>query len=126
MAATLYGTLSAPLWGTTDETALGIIVTKLEKVTDAEETTMPNGQGDIVHVAYHGAGDEYTCEFKVQAAGYPAAALVATTVTLVDTVFAGTYIVKTVSNVKEQGQFMGGSMTLRNWAGVTTTTTTTT
>ena len=119
MAATLYGTLTAPKWGTTDEDALGIIVSNLQRADDTEETTFPNGQGDVMHVAYHGQNAELTCDFRVAATGYPSDDLVGGTVALTDAEFAGTYIVKGVTNTKAEGAWMSGSMTLRDFPEIT-------
>ena len=119
MSATLYGTLTAPKWGTTDETALGIIVSNLQRADDTEETTFPDGQGDIQHVAYHGQNAEISCDFRVAATGYPATALIAAAVTLTDTELGGTYIVKGVTNTKAEGAWMSGSMTLRDFPEIT-------
>lgn len=121
MSATLYGTLSAPKWGTTDETALGIIVSNLNRNDEVEESTFPNGQGDIVHVGYHGQNGELSCDFRVTAAGYPADDLVGSTVTLTDAEMGGTYIVKSVANTKAEAAWMSGSMTLRDFPEITVT-----
>ena len=122
MAATLYGTLTAPKWGTTDETALGIIVSNLQRADDTEETTFTDGAGDVQHVAYHGQNAEITCDFRVASTGYPAEDLVAGTVTLTDTELGGTFIVKGVTNTKAEGAWMSGSMTLREFPEITSLT----
>jgi phosphoribosylamine-glycine ligase len=119
MAATLYGTLTAPKWGTTDEDALGIIVSNLQRADDTEETTFADGDGDIQHVAYHGQNAEITCDFRVAATGYPADDLVGGTVTLTDAELGGTFIVKGVTNTKAEGAWMSGSMTLREFPEIT-------
>jgi hypothetical protein len=124
MAATLYGTLTAPRWGTQAEGELKIIVTGLSKTTDAEETLQTDETGDIVHAAYHGKNDEASCEFTVADDGYPASGLVAAAIVLNDTDIGGSYIVKTVENAKTNDGFMTGTMTLRWFPGFSTTTTT--
>jgi hypothetical protein len=116
--------LLAPKFGTTDQGS--IILSSLERKADAEETTLPNGQGDIVEAAYHGMNSEITCEFKVHDTGYPDDALVGGIITITDTELGGTYIVKSVSNTKAQGEFMGGNMTLRRFPSITVMTSTTT
>lgn len=119
MPATLYGQLTNPVWGTADETA--IIVDRMERAADAEEATLPDGQGDIQHVAYHGENSTFTCDFKVKDTGFPADTLVGSTFTIANnTQFAGTYIVKSVTNTKTAADWMSGSMTLRyfGWSPV--------
>jgi phosphoribosylamine-glycine ligase len=132
MAVALYGTLTAPKWGCTDESNLGIIITNFDLNTEREETTLNSGQNDIVHVAYHAEAGEATCDFKVAATGYPDADLVGAAVTITDPEFAGKYIVRSVGNTKTSTDFMTGSMTLRIFELfdgddlITTTSTTTT
>ena len=132
MAVALYGTLTAPKWGCTDESSLGIIITNFDKTTEREETTLGSGQNDIVHVAYHAEASEATCDFKVSNAGYPDEDLVGGVVTITDAEFSGKYIVRSVGNTKTSTDFMTGSMTLRMFELfdgddlITTTSTTTT
>jgi hypothetical protein len=132
MAVALYGTLTAPKWGCTDESSLGIIVTNFDKTTEREETLLNNGQNDVVHAAYHAAASEATCDFKVANTGYPSDALVGAAVTITDPEFADVYIVRSVTNTKTSTDFMTGSMTLRAFPAfdganpITTTSTTST
>lgn len=133
MAVALYGTLTAPKWGCTDEASLGIVITNFDKTTEREETLLNNGQNDVVHAAYSAEATEATCDFKVANVGYPDEDLVGGSVVITDTEFAGTYIVRSVGNTKTNTDFMTGSMTLRSFElfdGTdefpTTTTTTTT
>lgn len=129
MAVILHGTLTAPHWGCTDEDGLGILLIADEATFAREETLLANGQSDVVHAAYHGANTEKNVQFKVQNTGFPASGLEGATIALTDTELGGTFIVREVSNVKNQGEFMGGNMILRtfpNFSLTTTTTTTTT
>jgi hypothetical protein len=132
MAVALYGTLTAPKWGCTDESSLGIIVTNFDKTTEREEALLNNGQNDVVHAAYHAQASEATCDFKVANTGYPDEDLVGSSVTITDTEFGGKYIVRSVGNTKTSTDFMTGTMTLRAFPAfdgddlITTTTPTTT
>jgi hypothetical protein len=117
MSATLYGSL-VPKFGTTNETSLGIYVSRLRRTDDTDEKLLTDGDGDIMHAAYSGSHGTLEGDFKVVNTGYPAAALVASTLTLTDAEFAGTYIVKTVSNEKTEADWMTGSFTLRQFAGI--------
>jgi hypothetical protein len=112
MAAILYGSLSNPIWGTTCETALGIIVTNLTETTTREINELSDCDGDIQHIALYGQKSEFTCDFKVSATGFPDRDLVGSTVVLTDTEMGGTYIVTEVENNKAQNDWMGGSMKL--------------
>ena len=108
--ATLYGTLAAPKFGTTDET--GIIVETGSKTTASEKVNLADGAGAIKHVALHGKETELSVDFTVKATGYPDEALVDGTITISDTELAGKYIVQSVGNTKTKNAFMTGSMTL--------------
>jgi hypothetical protein len=117
--ATLYGVLTNPVWGTNAEASM--IVDRLERVEDTEEATLPDGVGDIKHVAYHGKNSTFTCDFKVEDNGYPSASLVGGTFTLANNAdFVGEFIVKSVTNTRTAADWMSGSMTMRyfGWAPV--------
>jgi hypothetical protein len=122
--ATLYGTLTAPKFGCTDETA--IIIESHDANHDSDEILLRNGQNDIAHAAYTGINEESTVNFAVKATGYPSSSLVGATIVLADSEVGGTFIVKSVSNVKNQAEFMKGSMSLRRFPDFSYTTTTTT
>ena len=117
MSVTLYGQLVSPVWGTDDET--GIIVDRMERVSDTEESLLSDGQGCIQHAAYFGANDTITADFKVKDTGYPAKDLEGATIVIANNApFDGTYIVKSVTNSRTAGDWMSGNMNLRyfGWA----------
>jgi hypothetical protein len=125
--ATLYGSISLQKFGTTDETA--IIIETSAKSTTSEKATLPNGQGDIVAVGFHGKAIGNEVAFAVQATGYADEDLVEGLITLSDAEVGGVYMVESVTNTKQQNEWFKGSMTLvryPEWTPTTGTTTTTT
>jgi hypothetical protein len=118
--ATLYGkvSLTNKVWGTEDETELGIIVETLDRSHNTEESTLPNGAGEIVGAAYHGENETVEVSFKVQTDAYPKARgtdFIGETITLADSDLGDKFVIQSVKNAKNQGEWMGGSMTLRRF-----------
>jgi hypothetical protein len=118
--ATLYGTvnLTNKVWGTTDEDDLGIIVETLDRSHNTEESTLLNGDGKIVGAAYHGENETAEVSFKVRTDGYPKAKgadFIGATITLADSDLGDKFVIQSVKNAKNQGEWMSGSMTLRRF-----------
>ena len=124
MSAVLYG-VAGLKWGTVDQT--GFIIENIEETSNIEETTMEDGDGDIVGVVYHKAVGEISCDFTVKGSGAPALTLPGSTFTITgDSEFAGTYHVKSVSRTRAKGAYMTGKLTATRFRPTDLSTTTTT
>ena len=116
-----------PIFGVADEPTFGFVQTFGENF-ESEETMLLDGDGDIVAAAYHGKKGEVTLEAIVSVpAGAPTHADIGTSFTLVAATFS--FFPRSVETTKSNSGWVTVRMTgsvFTSFAGVTTTTTTTT
>jgi len=116
MSSVVYGQLSNPVFGTTTEAT--VIVDKSELSSSAQLAELPDEDGDIVAAATHGVKNEYNLEFTVEAAAFPAKALVGATLVIAGN-FAETYIITEVVNTYTKADLLKGSVKGVQYAGIT-------